>query len=126
METVENLMLVISQLTLTLNFINHSLERLNKEKTKIELCLSKTKTTLDSLSETQADNMMDASDSDDDDVIFTGECSVRHPGHCCHPSPKQASSDVNDYDDDLPDLEAQPPSSESLSVSMFQHEEFLM
>ena len=111
-------MLVISQLTLTLNFINHSLERLHKENTRIELCLSKTKKTLDSLPETQADNMIDASDSDDDDVISTGECSVRHPGHCCHPSPKQASSDVNDDDDDLSDLEDQPPSTESLSVSI--------
>ena len=118
MEAVENLMLVIWQLTLTLNFINHSLERLHKKKTRIELCISKTKKTLGSLSETQADNMMDASDSDDDDVIFTGECSVRHAGHCCHLSPKQASSDVNDDDDDLPDLEDQPPSSESLSVSI--------
>ena len=68
MDTVENLMFVISQLTLTLNFINHSLERPQKKKTRIELCISKTKKTLDSLSETEAE-MMDASDSDDD-VIF--------------------------------------------------------
>lgn len=54
------------------------------------------------MSGTEAD-MMDASDRDED-VIFIGECSVRHHGHCCHPSSKQASSDVND-DDDLPDLE---------------------
>ena len=63
---------------------------------------------------------MDASDSDKDDVVFTGECSVRNPCHCCRPSPKLAYSDVSDDDDDLPQLEEQPlsPSSESLSVSI--------
>ena len=62
----------------------------------------KKKKKVDNLSETEAPEMMDKQhDGSDreDDVIFLGECSVRHPGYCCDPSPQHASSDDNDYDD---------------------------
>ena len=41
MDTVEMIISVVSRLQLTLNFINHSLERLNREKARLEMCIAK-------------------------------------------------------------------------------------